>query len=115
MAQTNDTGFDRLARLYAGQAAQSALHGYFRHAVGGGQVFALLQDALRALFGIERTCLFAPAADGYLRLSALIPAAAGLGALAVPLDDGHSALGARAGAQCAPAVRLQRSGRRPGR
>ncbi len=100
-AQTNDTGFDRLARLYAGQAAQSALHGYFRHAVGGGQVFVLLQDALRALFGIERTCLFAPAADGTLRLSALIPAAAGLGALAIPPDDGHSAL-ARALARNAP-------------
>jgi len=101
VAQTNAAGFDRLARLYAGQAAQSALHGYFRHAVGGGQVFALLQDALRALFGIERTCLFAPAADGTLRLSALIPAAAGLGALAIPLDDGHSAL-ARALARNAP-------------
>lgn len=100
-AQTNATGFDRLARLYAGQAAQSALHGHFRHAAGGGRVFAVLQDALRALFGIERTCLFAPAADGYLRPSALIPAAAGLGALAIPPDDGHSAL-ARALARNAP-------------
>ncbi len=100
-AQANATGFDRLARLYAGQAAQSALHGHFRHAAGGGRVFAVLQDALRALFGIERTCLFAPAADGTLRLSALIPAAAGLGALAIPPDDGHSAL-ARALARNAP-------------
>jgi len=100
-AQANATGFDRLARLYAGQAAQSALHGHFRHAAGGGRVFAALQDALRALFGIERACLFAPAADGYLRPSALIPAAAGLGALAIPPDDGHSAL-ARALARNAP-------------
>ncbi len=101
VVQTNATGFDRLACLYAGQAAQSALHGYFRHAAGSGQMFVLLQDALRALFGIERTCLFAPAADGYLRLNTLIPAAAGLGALAIPPDDGHSAL-ARALARNAP-------------
>ena len=100
-AQTNATGFDRLARLYAGQAAQSALHGHFRHAAGGGRVFAALQDALRALFGIDRACLFAPAADGTLRPSALIPAVAGLGALAIPPDDGHSAL-ARALARNAP-------------
>ena len=90
--QTSGTGFDRLARLYAGQAAQSALHGHFRHAGASEQVFARLQGALRALFGIERACLFAPAADACLRPSALIPAAQGLGLLAIPLDDGHSAL-----------------------
>ena len=65
------------------------------------QVFALLQDALRALFGIERACLFAPAADGSLRMTQLIPAAAGLNALAIPPDDGHSAL-PRALARSAP-------------
>ncbi len=92
VAQSNSTGFDRLARLYAGQAAQSALHSHFRSANGASQVFVLLQDSLRALFGIERTCLFAPAPDGTLRLSALIPAAPGLNALAIPPDDGHSAL-----------------------
>ena len=59
---------------------------------GASQVFVLLQDSLRALFGIERACLFAPATDGTLRLSALIPAASGLNALAIPPDDGHSAL-----------------------
>ena len=90
--QVNGMGFDRLARLYAGQAAQSALHGHFRLAGGGDQVFSLLQDTLHALFGIERACLFAPAADGALRPSALIPTAPGLGALAIPPDDGHSAL-----------------------
>ncbi len=94
-------GFDRLARLYAGQAAQSALHGHFRGANGPEQVFARLQDALRALFGIERAGLFAPAADGSLRMSPLVPAAAGLGALAIPPDDGHSAL-PRALARSAP-------------
>ncbi len=95
------SGFDRLARLYAGQAAQSALHHHFRHAAGSAQSFALLQHSLHALFGIEHACLFAPAADGYLRLTALIPAAAGLRALAIPPDDGHSAL-TRALARCAP-------------
>lgn len=99
--QTGSTGFDRLARLYAGQAAQSALHGHFRDAADAGQRFARLQEALRALFGVERSCLFAPAADGVLRVSALLPSVAGLAALAIPPDDGHSAL-ARALARNAP-------------
>jgi hypothetical protein len=55
-------------------------------------MFVLLQDALRALFGIERAALFAPAADGSLRMTQWVPAAAGLGALAIPPDDGHSIL-----------------------
>ena len=100
-ASSNGMGFDRLARLYAGQAAQSALHSHFRHASGSNQTFSLLRDSLRALFGIERACLFAPATDGTLRLTALIPAATGLRALAIPHDDGHSAL-ARALARNAP-------------
>jgi hypothetical protein len=91
--QTNASGFDRLARLYAGQAAQSALHTHFRRARGtADHMFVLLQDALRALFGIERAALFAPAADGSLRMTQWVPAAAGLGALAIPPDDGHSIL-----------------------
>ena len=93
VAQTNGTGFDRLARLYAAEAAQMALHSHFCHADGSsGRAFALLQDSLHALFGVEHSCLFAPAADGALRLTALIPAASGLRALAIPPDDGHSAL-----------------------
>jgi len=99
--QTSGTGFDRLTRLYAGQAAQSALHSHFRRADGAGQTFILLQEALRALFGIERAGLFAPAADGSLRVTPLIPAASGLGALAIPPDDGLSAL-PRALARSAP-------------
>jgi signal transduction histidine kinase len=101
VAQTSGSGLDRLARLYAGQAAQSALHSHFRQANGTDQVFTLLRDALHGLFAIERVCLFAPATDGYLRLSALIPAASGLGVLAIPPDDGHSAL-PRALARYAP-------------
>ncbi|MDZ7596304.1 MAG: ATP-binding protein [Thiobacillus sp.] len=92
LGHTSGGGFERLARLYAVQAAQSALHSHFRQASGSGQVFALLQDALRALFGIERACLFAPAGDGTLQMTQLIPAAAGLSALAIPPDDAHSAL-----------------------
>ncbi|HSJ82102.1 MAG TPA: sensor histidine kinase, partial [Thiobacillus sp.] len=92
LGPTSGGGFERLARLYAAQAAQSALHSHFRQASGSGQLFALLQDALRALFGIERACLFAPAGDGTLQMTQLIPAAAGLSALAIPPDDAHSAL-----------------------
>jgi signal transduction histidine kinase len=99
--QTASAGFDRLARLYAGQAAQSALHCHFRRASGPEQVCALLQEALRALFGVERAALFVPAADGSLRVTPWIPAATGLGALAIPPDDGHSAL-PRALARSAP-------------
>ncbi|MCD6705399.1 MAG: ATP-binding protein [Thiobacillus sp.] len=91
-APTHGGGFERLARLYATQAAQSALHGHFRQARGAGQMFVLLQDAMRALFGIERACLFAPAGDGTLQVTQLIPAASGLSALAIPPDDAHSAL-----------------------
>ena len=91
-ALSDGAGFERLARLYAVQAAQSALHSHFRHANEVAQVFALLQDSLFALFGIERACLFAPAADGSLRLSPLMYFTPGLGALAIPPDDGHSAL-----------------------
>jgi len=102
VAQSTGAGFDRLARLYAAEAAQSALHGHFRHSDGSsGQTFQLLQDSLRALFGIEQACLFAPAVDGTLRLTALIPANAGLRALAIPPDDGHSVL-SRALARNAP-------------
>ncbi|WP_324779891.1 HAMP domain-containing sensor histidine kinase [Thiobacillus sedimenti] len=86
-------GYDRLARLYAGQAAQAALHGYFRRAHGApDEAYALLQRALRALFGVERAGVFAPAPDGSLRITPLLPAVAGLAALAIPPDDGHSAL-----------------------
>lgn len=91
-APTHGGGFERLAHLYAVQAAQSALHGHFRQARGAGPVFVLLQDAMRALFGIERACLFAPAGDGTLQVTQLIPAASGLSALAIPPDDAHSAL-----------------------
>ncbi len=92
-AQTDGTGLDRLTRLYAAQAAQSALHEYFRQSDGSSShTFGLLQGSLRALFGVEHACLFAPAADGTLRLTALIRADAGLRALAIPPDDGHSAL-----------------------
>ncbi|MHB1401747.1 MAG: ATP-binding protein [Thiobacillus sp.] len=89
---THGSGFERLARLYAAQAAQSALHGHFRQARGAGQVFVLLQDAMRALFGVEHASLFAPAGDGTLQATQLIPAASGLSALAIPPDDAHSAL-----------------------
>ena len=92
VTQPESAGFERLARLYAVQAAQSALHSHFRHASEASHVFILLQDNLHALFGIERACLFAPASDGSLRLSPLMHFSTGLGALSIPPDDGHSAL-----------------------
>lgn len=92
LAPSGSQGFDRLARLYAGQAAQSALHSHFRNAGDAAQGVLRLREALHALFGIERACLFAPGGDGLLRISPLMPAAAGLTVLAIPPDDAHSAL-----------------------
>ncbi len=86
-------GAERLVRLYASEAARGALRAHFdRPDASAGRIFKRLQDTLRVLFGIEQACLFAPSADGLLRPDPLIPAEAGLGALAIPSDDGHSAL-----------------------
>lgn len=89
---TGNPGFDRLARLYAEQAAQSALHGHFREVTDAAQGVARLREALHALFGVERAYLFTPGGDGLLRVSPLTPATNGLTALAIPPDDAHSAL-----------------------
>ena len=92
LAEGTGDGFDRLARQYAAQAAQSALHLYFRGAADTPQVFARLRESLKALFGVEQACVFAPASDGLLRVSPVLAASPGLGTLAIPPDDGHSAL-----------------------
>lgn len=94
-------GFERLARLYAVQAAQSALHAHFRTAGDARHAWGLLMDALQALFGVTRACVFVSSPDGLLRPSAWIPVSPALHALAIASDDGHSAL-ARALARQAP-------------
>jgi signal transduction histidine kinase len=83
---------DRLARVYAGQAAQSAMHHYFRHAAEPAESYELLGDCLRALFGFQRVCLFIADAQGYLRLSPLMDEVEGLSLLEISRDDGHSIL-----------------------
>lgn len=91
--QTHGGGaLDRLARVYAGQAAQSALHHYFRHAAEPAESYALLGDCLRALFGFQCVCLFVADAQGYLRLSPLMDEVDGLSLLEISRDDGHSIL-----------------------
>jgi len=85
-------GLDRLSRAYAGQAAQSALHHYFRRAVQPAQLYPLLGDAMRALFGLERVCLFVADEEGNLRLSPLMGTVEGLSELRISQDDGHSIL-----------------------
>ena len=92
MAAGGGNGFDRLARLYAAQAAQAAVQGQFRQPGSPGEVYSQLRQGLLALFGIERTCLFVPGGDGALRVSPLFAAANGLQGLAIPPDDGHSIL-----------------------
>jgi signal transduction histidine kinase len=91
--QTHGGGaLDRLARVYAGQAAQSALHHYFRHAAQPAESYPLLGNCLRALFGFQRVCLFIADAQGYLRLSPLMDEVDGLSLLEISRDDGHSIL-----------------------
>jgi signal transduction histidine kinase len=91
--QTHGGGvLDRLARVYAGQAAQSALHHFFRYAAQPAESYALLGDCVRALFGFERVCLFIADRDGYLRLSPLMDEVEGLSLLEISRDDGHSIL-----------------------
>jgi signal transduction histidine kinase len=91
--QTHGGGvLDRLARVYAGQAAQSALHHFFRYAAQPAESYALLCDCVRALFGFERVCLFIADRDGYLRLSPLMDEVGGLSQLELSRDDGHSIL-----------------------
>ena len=96
LSETQDSpsgeALERLARLYAGQAAQAALHDYFRTPRDAAQVFAHCSHALSALFGIERGAVFAVAEGAALRPIPLLPAPAALEALAVPVDDGHSTL-----------------------
>ena len=91
-AQSAGGGLDRLARVYAGQAAQSALNHYFRRAAQPADAHALLGDALRGLFGFSRVCLFVPDRDGMFALSPLIDEVGGLSELRIARDDGHSVL-----------------------
>jgi signal transduction histidine kinase len=79
----NDSRLDRLLRIYADQAAQSALHGYLRNAQNTGALLHALKQALSALFGVERACVFVPRADGLLRVSPQFDSAPGLRGLAI--------------------------------
>ncbi len=90
--QPGGGSLDRLARVYAGQAAQSALNHYFRGATQSAESHALLGDALRALFGFSRVCLFVADRDGMFALSPLMDEAGGLAELRIARDDGHSIL-----------------------
>ncbi len=96
LAEAHDTpsgeALERLARLYAGQAAHAALHDYFRAVRDPAQVFAYCSHALRALFGIERGAVFAVAEGAALQPTPLLPVPAALDALTIPVDDGHSTL-----------------------
>jgi hypothetical protein len=86
------SGYSRLARTYANQAARSELHTYLSSA---DQIIALqqaLQGVLRILFGVERICLFVPQANGTLKVSPMFDPPAALTRLVIAQDDGHSVL-----------------------
>ena len=86
------SGYGQLARAYANQAAQSAIHTYLRSADQLVPLQQALQAGLRSLFGIDRVCLFAPHADGMLRALSTFDPPAALSTLSVEQDDTHSVL-----------------------
>ena len=86
------SGYGQLARAYANQAAQSAIHTYLRSADQLVPLQQALQAGLRSLFGIDRVCLFVPHADGMLRALSTFDPPAALSTLSVAQDDNHSVL-----------------------
>jgi signal transduction histidine kinase len=88
--EEKDNRLVRLLRIYSGQAAQSALHGYLRNAKDTSALLRALKQALSALFGVERACVFVPQADGLLRVSPLFDSSPSLSGLAIPQDDGQT-------------------------
>lgn len=86
------SGYGQLARAYANQAAQSAIHTYLRSADQLVPLQQALQAGLRSLFGIDRVCLFVPHADGMLRTLSTFDPPAALSTLSVEQDDTHSVL-----------------------
>jgi signal transduction histidine kinase len=92
------SGYGKLARAYANQAAQFALHTYLRSADQLVPLQQALHAGLRTLFGIEKVCLFVPHGDGMLKVSSVFDPPVALATLVVAQDDGHSVI-ARALAQ----------------
>ena len=89
---TYSSGYGQLARAYANQAAQSAIHTYLRSAVQPVPLQQALQAGLRSLFGIDHVCLYAPNPDGALRVLQTFDPPSALSTLSVAQDDNHSAL-----------------------
>ncbi len=86
------SGYGQLARVYASQAAQSAIHTYLRSADQLVPLQQALHAGLRTLFGIERACMFVPNKDGMLVVSPVFDPPAALSSLSLAQDDGHSVL-----------------------
>ena len=89
---TYSSGYGQLARAYANQAAQSAIHTYLRSADHLVPLQQALQAGLRSLFGIDQVCLFVPHPDGMLHALSTFDPPAALSTLSVAQDDNHSAL-----------------------
>lgn len=89
---TYSSGYGQLARAYANQAAQSAIHTYLRSADHIVPLQQALQAGLRSLFGIDQACVFVPHPDGILRALSTFDPPAALSTLSVAQDDNHSAL-----------------------
>ena len=86
------SGYGQLARAYANQAAQAAIHTYLRSADHIVPLQQALQAGLRSLFGIDHACLFVPHPDGMLRALSVFDPPTALSALCVAQDDNHSVL-----------------------
>lgn len=89
---TYSSGYGQLARAYANQAAQSAIHTYLRSTDHIVPLQQALQAGLRSLFGIDQACVFVPHPDGMLRALSTFDPPAALSTLFVAQDDNHSSL-----------------------
>ena len=89
---TYSSGYGQLARAYANQAAQSAIHTYLRSADHTVPLQQALQAGLRSLFGIDQACVFVSHPDGILRALSTFDPPAALSTLSVAQDDNHSTL-----------------------
>lgn len=87
-----DTAYGRLARVYAGEAAQSALRGYLSQPDSVDALERALAACLRMLFGVNAACVFVPHPEGLLRVATVFDPLQALTRLAVAEDDSLSVL-----------------------
>ncbi len=87
-----DTAYGRLAHVYAGEAAQSALRDYLSQTDTVDALDRALAASLRMLFGVNAACVFVPNPEGMLRVATVFDPLQALTRLAIAEDDSLSVL-----------------------